>query len=163
MALKVELKPHESFIIGTAVIRNGDQRSRLFIEGEAPILREKDILTHETADTPAKRISLAVQMMYLNQDLSAHNEVYFPLVRDFLSAAPSSLPIVAEINNYILSGDLYKALKVGKKLIAYEAELMGHALRGTSLFESGSDDTIAAGIGSLDLDESSNAVAEHQG
>ena len=45
MALKVELKPNERIIVGNAVIRNDEQRTRLFIEGEAPILREKDILT----------------------------------------------------------------------------------------------------------------------
>ena len=53
MALKVELKPQERIIIGTAVITNGDSRIRFYIEGEAPILREKDILTPATADTPS--------------------------------------------------------------------------------------------------------------
>ena len=65
MALKVELKPGERFILGTSVITNDDQRTRLYIQGNAPVLREKDILTAETADTPAKRIYLAVQLMYL--------------------------------------------------------------------------------------------------
>ena len=58
MSLKVELKPGERLIIGTALVRNGEQRARLFIEGDAPILREKDILTPATADTPAKKIYL---------------------------------------------------------------------------------------------------------
>ena len=40
MSLKVELKPGERLIIGTALVRNGEQRARLFIEGDAPILRE---------------------------------------------------------------------------------------------------------------------------
>ena len=54
MALKVELKPHERIIIGACVITNTDQRTKLLIEGEKiPILREKDILTPTTADTPA--------------------------------------------------------------------------------------------------------------
>jgi flagellar protein FlbT len=130
MALKVELKPDERIIIGSAVIRNGDHRTRFFIEGDAPILREKDILTASTAETPAKKIYLAVQMMYLKNDLSSHNEIYFPLVRDFLSAAPSATPLIADINNRILSGDLYKALRVAKKLIAYEQDLISNALRG---------------------------------
>ena len=65
MALKVELKPHERIIIGACVITNTDQRARLLIDGDKiPILREKDILTPETADTPAKLIYLAVQLMY---------------------------------------------------------------------------------------------------
>ena len=145
MALKVELKPNERIIIGNAVIRNGEQRARFFIEGDAPILREKDILTPKTADTPAKKIYLAVQLMYLRDDLASHNEVYFPLVRDFLQAAPSAMPLIAEVNNRILSGDLYKALRSAKKLVAYEQELMDHALRGERVLEGRPGHAVAAG------------------
>lgn len=129
MALKVELKPHERIIIGQVVIRNDEQRTRFFIEGEAPILREKDILTAATADSPAKKIYFAIQLMYLSQDATHQHQIYFELVRDFLQAAPSSLPHMTEINNCILSGELYKALKAAKKLIAYEAELIANATR----------------------------------
>ena len=124
MVLKVELKPNERIIIGKAVIRNGDSRARLYIEGDSPIMREKDILTVQTATTPAKRIYLATQLMYLAGDSVAQHDVYFELVRDFLGAAPSALPIIAEINARILGGDLYKALKAAKQLVAYEAQLM---------------------------------------
>lgn len=129
MALKVELKPNERIIIGQVVIRNDEQRTRFFIEGEAPILREKDILTAVSADSPAKKIYLAIQLMYLAQDPTLEHETYFALVRDFMKAAPSSLPHMTEINNRILSGDLYKALKAAKQLIAYEAELIENATR----------------------------------
>jgi flagellar protein FlbT len=143
MSLKVELKPGERLIVGTAVLRNGDQRARFFIEGDAPILREKDILTTSSADTPAKKIYLAVQLMYLQQDLSGHNEFYFPLVQDFLSAAPSALSLIAEVNNRILSGDLYKALKAAKRLITYEQELISHATGGERIRESGENHAVA--------------------
>lgn len=129
MALKVELKPRERIIIGSVVIRNDEQRTRFFIEGEAPILREKDILTAATADSPAKKIYLAIQLMYLANDPTHEHAVYFQLVREFLQAAPSALPHVNEINNRILSDELYKALKAAKKLISYEAELLEHAKR----------------------------------
>lgn len=145
MPLKVELKPGERIVVGTAVIRNGDTRSRLFIEGEAPILREKDILTAATADTPARKIYLAVQLMYLKGDLSGHDEFYFPLVRDFLAAAPSAIGLVSEINNRILSGDLYKALKTARELIAYEEELIGHASGGERVCQGGPGQPIAPG------------------
>jgi flagellar protein FlbT len=144
MALKVELKPEERIIVGTAVIRNGDTRTRLYIEGEAPILREKDILTIETATSPAKRIYLAVQLMYLTQDIGRHHEVYFSLVRDFLDAAPSALPIISDVNNRILSGELYKALKSAKKLIEYESELLAHAQRGARLREDSPGDPVTS-------------------
>ncbi len=51
---------------------------RLLIEGDTPILREKDILTGETANTPAKRIYLSVQLMYLSKDPRVHHETLFP-------------------------------------------------------------------------------------
>jgi flagellar protein FlbT len=145
MALKVELKPNERIIVGNAVIRNGEQRTRFFIEGDAPILREKDILTPTTANSPAKKVYLAVQLMYLQNDLSTHNEIYFPLVRDFLGAAPSAMPFIADINNRILSGDLYKALRSAKKLVAYEQDLIDHALRGERVLESRPGNAVAAG------------------
>jgi flagellar biosynthesis repressor protein FlbT len=128
MALKVELKANERIIIGGCVITNIDQRARLLIEGErVPILREKDILTPETADTPAKLIYLAVQLMYLSTEPQEHHPTYFNLVREMMNAAPSSWPMIENINNNILNGDLYKALKDAKKLIAHEEELLSVA------------------------------------
>jgi flagellar protein FlbT len=134
MALKVELKPGERIIIGSCMITNADQRARLVIDGEkVPILREKDILTPATADSPAKRIYLAVQLMYTSPDPRAQHDVYFSLLRDIITAAPSTLPKIEAINNHILNGDLYKALKEAKRLIAYEEELLGYATRGASV------------------------------
>jgi flagellar biosynthesis repressor protein FlbT len=135
MALKVELKPGERIILGDCVITNDEQRTRLSIEGQMPILREKDILTPRTADTPAKRIYLAVQLMYTSKDPRAHHDVYFALVRDITKAAPSVWPLVESINNNILTGEMYKALKQAKKLIAYEQELLDNAKRGTGVRE----------------------------
>jgi flagellar protein FlbT len=125
MALKVELKPHEQIIIGSCVITNTDQRAKLLIQGDkTPILREKDIMTPATADTPAKLIYLAVQLMYLSPDPMQHHPTYFALVKDILVLLPSAWPFIEDINNHILNGDLYKALKSAKKLIEH-AEAAG--------------------------------------
>jgi len=127
MALRIELKPGERILIGETVLVNGDQRTTFLVEGQAPILREKDILTPELADTPAKRIYLAVQLMYTSRDPRAHHDVYFSLMRDIVQAAPSTWPYVESINNRILTGDLYKALKEAKNLTQYERELLQNA------------------------------------
>jgi flagellar protein FlbT len=128
MALKVELKPHERIIIGSCVITNTDQRARLLIDGEKiPILREKDIMTPETADTPAKLIYLAVQLMYISPDPRMNHGTYFNLVRDLVTAAPSTWSLIENINTAILNGELYHALKAAKKLVAYEKELLDQA------------------------------------
>ena len=138
MALKVELKPNERIIIGACVVTNTDQRARLLIDGDRiPILREKDILTPKSANSPAKRIYLAVQLMYTSRDPRAHHEVYFTLVREIVQAAPSTWAYVEILNNQILTGNLYKALKEAKKLIAYEEGLLRHAKRGSNLQKRG--------------------------
>lgn len=126
MALKVELKPGERIILGDSVITNDDQRTRLFIEGDAPILREKDIMRIDDAGTPCKKIYLVVQMMYLAPDPRKHHETFFELQKEVTEAAPSTLPLLENINNKILTGELYKALKEAKKLVDYERELMGN-------------------------------------
>jgi len=127
MSLKVELKPGEKLLIGNCVVTNAEQRTRLFIDGKAPILREKDILTADSADTPAKRVYLAVQLMYIREDVAALRNDYFELINDIVRAAPSTTGIVDQINNEILTGSLYKALKAAKKLIQYEQDLLSNA------------------------------------
>jgi flagellar protein FlbT len=107
------------------VITNTEQRARLLIDGEnVPILRKRDILTSETADTPAKLVYLAVQLMYISPDPQTQHGTYFNLVRDIVTAVPpSAWPIIEGINNNILNGGLYRALKEARKLIAYEEKL----------------------------------------
>src|ERR1700746_447562 len=100
MALKVELKPHERIIIGPCVLpTHTDQRARLLSAGaNIPILREKDILTPETANTPAKLVYLAVQLMYISPDPQANHGTYFNLLREVVTVMPSAWPIIEEIN-----------------------------------------------------------------
>jgi flagellar protein FlbT len=133
MALKIELKAGERIILGECVVTNTDQRTRLLIEGETPVLREKDILLAADADTPAKRIYLAVQIMYTSKDPRSHHELYFKLIGDIMRAAPSTWPLIESINNHILTGEMYKALKAAKKLVAYEREIFDHAARRSKL------------------------------
>ena len=132
MALKVELKPGERIIIGDSLIRNDNQRTRLFIEGSAPILREKDILRPESADTPAKRIYLAVQLMYLSGSIDRIKDQYLDLIRDLVAAAPSTTPLIREVSTYLATDEFYKALKAAKKLIDYEGMLLSYVQSGNA-------------------------------
>ena len=63
MALVIDLKPGEKILIGDAVITNDAQRTRLHIAGDAAILREKDVMQEDEADTPCKRIYYIIQCM----------------------------------------------------------------------------------------------------
>ena len=144
MALKVELKAGERIIIGECVITNADQRTRLLIDGEAPILRERDIMTPKIADTPAKNLYFIIQMMYLSKTPRDHHETYFQLMREIVQAAPSTWPYIENINNHILTGEMYKALNQARKLIAYEQELLENAKRSGRLPVGGEGDRKSA-------------------
>ena len=140
MSLKVELKPGEKIIIGESLITNDHQRTRLFIEGSAPILREKDILTPKTADTPAKRIYLIVQLMYLARDFTKFKDEYFDAINEFILASPSSVGYIGDVSKDILSGNLYKALKNARLLIEHERRLIDHVSTSGSGLSSGDQD-----------------------
>lgn len=112
-------------IIGGAVITNGGQKCNFMVENKVPILREKDILSAEDADSPARRIYFAIQLMYIDgNNLKSHHKQYWGLVKDFLEAAPSALGIIDQISEAILEANYYKALKNCQKLIAYEEEVI---------------------------------------
>jgi len=159
VALKIELRPNERVIIGDCVVTNVDQRARLLIEGKVPILREKDIMTLSSANTPAKRIYLAVQLMYTAKRPMDHHPLYFRLVRDIIHAAPSTRVFIERINNLILTGDLYKALKETRKLIAYEKGLLDHALCQQGLRADGKRNGLAASAGSQPVVEGGSETA----
>jgi len=124
MALKVELKPFERIVIGGSVITNSETRARFMIEGEAPILREKDILTAEMANTPVKRLYLCTQMMYLENDIPKYQDLYMGFVKDLLEAVPSFRPSIETASKLILSGSIYGSLKEIRNLIKREEELL---------------------------------------
>lgn len=127
MALIIDLKPSERVIIGSALITNDDTRTRLHIEGDAPILREKDIMREEDANTPCKRIYMTVQLMYLAHDPAPLHEMYFQQIREIQNAAPSTTTFFMVINDHILNGNYYKALKEARNLMDHERELVAHA------------------------------------
>ncbi|SRR5579871_28043 len=123
MPLRVELKPFERIVIGDSVIINSATRSCFLIEGETPILREKDTVTAETANTPARRLYLCVQMMYLKNDADRCREAYRGLLDQLREADPAASELIAAIDSHVSGGSLYKALKDVRKLMRREEEL----------------------------------------
>ena len=127
MALKIVLKPGERIIISGAVITNGKTTAQLLIENHVPILRQKEIMGENEASTPCRRIYLVIQLMYIDAgNLATHHHIYWNLVRDVLTAAPSTLPIIDRISDHILNNRYYQALKLTKKLIEYEEETVAY-------------------------------------
>jgi flagellar protein FlbT len=115
MPLRVELKPFERIIIGESVIINSDARTSFLIDGDTPVLRERDTVTAATADTPAKRLYHCVQTMYLKNDVPRYQASYLGILqelRDSLQdSCPGSSELIAAVNHHVSDGALYKALK----------------------------------------------------
>ena len=87
MPLKLSLKPGEKFVLNGAVLANGDKRTSLVIQNKACVLREKDIMQPEDANTPARRIYLAIMMMYLDGEASEEPYNEFALrMTEFMGA-----------------------------------------------------------------------------
>jgi flagellar protein FlbT len=122
MPLRVELKPFERIIIGETVIINSGTRTSFLIDGEAPILREKDTVTAETANTPVKRLYLCVQTMYLKNDIPRYRAAYLGFINDLREAVPGSRDLIDAINNHLGGGALYKALREIRKLMKLEQQ-----------------------------------------
>lgn len=125
MALKIRLKPRERVIIGGAIVTNGGAGCELIIGNKAPLLREKDIMNKEDANTPSRRIYYVIQLMYIDEhNLVTHHAAYWKLVRDIVDAAPRTLLMINQVSEHILNGHYYKALKEARKLIEYEEEVV---------------------------------------
>jgi flagellar protein FlbT len=124
MPLRVELKPFERIVIGESVIVNSGNRTSFLIDGEVPILRDKDTVTAETANTPARRLYHCVQVMYLKNEVARYRTAYLASVDELRQAVTGSDDVIDAINRHVSDGALYKALKEIRKLIRHEEELV---------------------------------------
>jgi flagellar protein FlbT len=126
MPLSINLKPGEKLIVNGVVLQNAHSvAAKLVVHNEAALLREKDILAEEAANTPARRIYFAVQCQYLFPEKAGF---YLPIIHrflgEFLEAAPSTDALVRKIEQEVENKQLYQALKTAKALIAKEQEIL---------------------------------------
>jgi flagellar protein FlbT len=129
MPLKLSLKPGEKFVLNGAVLTNGDKRIALVIQNKACVLREKDIMQPEDANTPARRIYLSIMMMYLDGESSHEPYNEFALrMTEFMGALtnPDTLAACVEISRDVAQTAYYKALISCRKLFDYEQERLSY-------------------------------------
>jgi flagellar protein FlbT len=132
MALKITLRPHERMILGGTVITNGRSRSDFIVENNAPILRQKDIMSEQDAHSPCRRIYFVIQLMYVDEkNLTGYHNLYWELVRSLVKAAPSVLGLIDQISEHLLNSRYYQALKLARRLIQYEEEAIQHVRKAT--------------------------------
>jgi flagellar protein FlbT len=135
LPLKLSLKPGEKFVLNGAVVQNGDRRSVLVLQNKASVLREKDIMQPDDAQSPARRIYFPVMMMYLDEDNA--EKFYDEFVRrltEFMGVItnPAILAECVNISKHCMAREYYRALMSCRKLIEYEDERLGNVPSGVS-------------------------------
>ena len=126
MPLKLSLKPGERFVVNGAVLQNGDRRAVLLLQNKASILREKDIIQPDDANTPVRRIYFPVMMMYLDETAAAKVYDEFALrLSEFMGASrnPVVLADCVAASRHVMAREYYKALMAARKLVEYEEGL----------------------------------------
>lgn len=130
MPLKIELRPGERVVINGAVIEGAvDHRTEFVILNRAVIMRERHILKQENANTPAKRVYFAIQMLYIDLDPQSREQYlewyqrYYKELYETTTLKPIKEALEL-INDHMDQGSAYDALKVCRKLIEIEAPLL---------------------------------------
>ncbi|HEX8416054.1 MAG TPA: flagellar biosynthesis repressor FlbT [Methylobacterium sp.] len=123
MPLRLVLKPRERLIINGASLRNGDRPTELLIENHCKFLRETEIIYESDADTACKKLGFTLQAIYLADDVSEFESLFVAQAGEIIAGVPSMAPYVAVIYEEINRKQYHRAIKAGKKLIAYEQAL----------------------------------------
>jgi len=129
--LVLKLSPGERVLINGAVIENGDRRSRLAImTPNAHILRLRDAIHPEQANTPVRRVCYIAQLVLsgdvtpadARQQLLRGIEQLSQVLVDYDSRTQLSLATEA-----VLEDAHYQALKALRALLPREARLLAGA------------------------------------
>ncbi len=128
MSLKLTLKSGERLVVNGAVIQNGDRRANFVIQNRASILRERDIMQLEEANTPSRRIYFAMMMLYMDEKgRKKYQDEFVTRMAEFMDAvsSPEIVGICVDIISLCQAASYYKALMTCKKLFPLEAERLG--------------------------------------
>ena len=128
MPLKLSLKPGEKFVLNGAVVQNGDRRGVLVLQNKANVLREKDIMQEEEANSPARRIYFPVMMMYLDAEQpSLYFETFGARLAEFVGVvhSPEAMSDCLRASKHVAAGEYYKALMACRRLIEFEDRRIG--------------------------------------
>lgn len=128
--LVLKIAPGERFIVNGATLENGDRPSRIrIVDGNARVLRCRDALRPEEANTPVKRIYYAIQLL-ITGDLQEEPTVpaidaeCARLLDVFRVFDPDLIPT---LRSMVGRGNYYSALCHLRQLLEIEEQLFKHA------------------------------------
>lgn len=128
MGLVLKLNPKERILINGAVIENGDRRCRLsIVTPNAKILRLRDAIHPEEANTPVRRVCYIAQLV-----LSGDTDVVDARAQLLRGIEQLSLALtdhdsriqLDRATSAVLENEHYQALKALRTLLPREARLL---------------------------------------
>lgn len=128
--LVLKLAPKERVLINGVVIENGDRRSRFSImTPQANVLRLRDAIHPEEANTPVRRVCYAAQLVLsgdtepgqARQQLLRRVEELSQVFTD-----ADSRRVLSEATEALVAEQYYKCLKALRSLLPREERLMAY-------------------------------------
>jgi flagellar protein FlbT len=125
MPLSINLKPRERLVLNGVIVENSGPAARILIHNEAVLLRARDMITEESACTPARRLYYALQCLYLSPDRGGELSRVTAALAACEAAGPDWTAALAEIRGHVASGDFYRGLRAAKPLLRRERDTAG--------------------------------------
>ncbi len=131
--LVIRLAPFERVLLNGAVIENGDKRASLSIKTpNANVLRLRDAIHPEHANTPVKRTCYMIQLI-LSGD-GSEQDLRQPLLRALEQLSQvfldtDSRGVLEKVTHAAVDRDYYKSLKSLRLLLPREARLFAATLQ----------------------------------
>ena len=127
--LVLKLAPRERVLINGAVLENGDKRARIsIISPNANVLRLRDALHPDDANTPVRRVCYICQLLISGdaEEQQGRQQVLHgieQLESVFLDAGSNDL--LGRARSFVNDGNYYQATKQLRRLLLTEAYLLG--------------------------------------
>ncbi len=126
--LVLKLGPGERVLINGAVIENGDRRARLtLVTPDAHVLRLRDAIHPEEANTPVKRVAYIAQLAVAGEADPEEARRQIMIGVDQLTEVFTDAETAAELDAaaaHAMNHRFYKALRALRTLIPREAALL---------------------------------------
>lgn len=126
MTLRIALRDGEKMVVNGAVLRSVG-RTDLCIDSKAAVLRGREVMSPEEANTPARQLYFHTMMAYIDPDgAGGHQDRIIASLRDVAAMLPGddARSLAASFARHAAGLSYYKALSDCRALIRLESEAL---------------------------------------
>jgi len=133
--LILKLRAHEQILVNGVVMQNGDRNARLIIKTpDAKILRLRDAIHPDDADTPVKRVCYIAQLAVAGEaeapEATRQLQHGIAQLQDALRGIKGAEHL-DEALEMLADDNFYGVLRALRRLLPIEERLLDHAAKGT--------------------------------